>query len=99
ESLEVVGKVRISNTQIWDNEINRYSNDNLYIGFRNTANTILQANGGNVGIGTATPAEKLSVNGRIRAKEIKVETANWPDYIFSEDYKSYSLSELENFIK
>lgn len=42
---------------------------------------------GNVGIGTATPAEKLSINGKIRAHEIKVEMANWPDYVFEQDYR------------
>ncbi|WP_257667170.1 hypothetical protein [Parapedobacter tibetensis] len=54
---------------------------------------------GNVGIGTITPADKLSVNGRIRAKEVKVETANWPDYVFHEDYALQSLPELEAYIK
>lgn len=54
---------------------------------------------GDVGIGTATPKEKLSVNGKIRAKEIKVETANWPDYVFEEGYQNQSLSEIESFIK
>jgi len=53
---------------------------------------------GNIGIGTVTPTEKLSVNGKIRAKEIKVETANWPDYVFSDEYKKMSLSDLERFI-
>lgn len=54
---------------------------------------------GNVGIGTTTPNEKLSVNGKIRAKEIKVETANWPDYVFAEGYKVGTLEELEDYIK
>ncbi len=54
---------------------------------------------GNVGIGTLVPQEKLSVNGKIRAKEIKVETANWPDYVFEEGYQNQSLSEIEQFIK
>jgi len=53
---------------------------------------------GNVGIGTNTPAEKLSVNGNIRAKEIKVEAANWPDYVFEKDYQMPSLTETEAFI-
>jgi len=54
---------------------------------------------GNVGIGTATPSEKLSVNGKIRAHEIKVETANWPDYVFEENYSIPSLAAIENYIK
>src|SRR5690606_16583242 len=54
---------------------------------------------GNVGIGTETPREKLSVNGKIRAKEIKVETANWPDYVFEENYRFPNLKETEHFIK
>ncbi|TKC04716.1 hypothetical protein FA048_18695 [Pedobacter polaris] len=53
----------------------------------------------NVGIGTTTPKEKLSVNGKIRAHEIKVETANWPDYVFEDDYKIASLTEIEKYIK
>ncbi|MGJ1421064.1 hypothetical protein ACR79T_15700 [Sphingobacterium spiritivorum] len=54
---------------------------------------------GNVGIGTEDPTERLSVNGNIRAKEIKVETANWPDYVFAEDYPLTPLPEIEAFIK
>jgi hypothetical protein len=53
---------------------------------------------GNVGIGMDDPLNKLEVNGTIRSKEIIVETANWPDYVFSDDYKMYSLNELEKFI-
>lgn len=54
---------------------------------------------GNVGIGTSKPMEKLSVNGTIRAKEIKVEAEPWPDYVFKEDYPLLSLSETESYIK
>lgn len=54
---------------------------------------------GNVGIGTLSPAERLSVNGKIRAKEIKVETANWPDYVFEDRYELKELETLEEFIK
>ncbi|URC13603.1 hypothetical protein [Flavobacterium sp. B183] len=61
-------------------------------------NTIGNANG-NVGIGTETPKEKLSVNGNIRSKEVKVETVNWPDYVFEEDYKIKSLEDLEKYIE
>ncbi|MCT1526912.1 hypothetical protein [Sphingobacterium hotanense] len=41
---------------------------------------------GNVGIGTSNPSERLAVNGKIRAKEIMVEVANWPDYVFQPNY-------------
>lgn len=51
-----------------------------------------------VGIGTATPKERLSVNGKIRAHEVKVEADNWPDYVFTEGYKSLSLAALAAFI-
>jgi len=54
---------------------------------------------GLVGIGTINPSEKLSVNGKIRAHEIKVEAANWPDYVFDKDYKILGLSELDAYIK
>lgn len=56
-------------------------------------------NGGNVGIGITNPGEKLSVNGNIRAKEVKVEASNWPDYVFEEGYKVETLKGLESYIK
>jgi hypothetical protein len=54
---------------------------------------------GNVGIGTIYPTEKLSVKGKIRAQEIKVEVTNWPDYVFKKDYTLPSLAETEEHIK
>lgn len=54
---------------------------------------------GSVGIGTITPREKLSVNGTIRAREIKIESAaNWPDYVFKKGYQLTPLSEIEKYI-
>ncbi|HWW38511.1 MAG TPA: hypothetical protein VNZ46_04335, partial [Pedobacter sp.] len=53
---------------------------------------------GNVGIGTTDPTDKLSVNGKIRAKEIKVETQNGPDYVFKKGYQLSSLEETEKHI-
>jgi hypothetical protein len=73
-------------------------NMNIVFG-TNGSERIRILNSGNVGIGTAFPAEKLSVNGKIRAQEIKVEMANWPDYVFAKDYKLPSLKETEKHIK
>ncbi len=40
----------------------------------------------------------LAVNGKIRAKEIKVDT-DWADYVFATDYRLKTLEEIESFIK
>ncbi|WP_052266465.1 hypothetical protein [Pedobacter kyungheensis] len=64
-----------------------------------TSRLFLNGQNGNVGIGTVNPTEKLAVNGKIRAKEIKVEASNWPDYVFEEGYKVGTLEGLESYIK
>lgn len=53
-----------------------------------------------VGIGTTSPDPnyKLSVNGKIRAKEVVVDT-DWADFVFEDDYSLMSLAELEHFLK
>lgn len=54
---------------------------------------------GNVGIGTHNPGTwKLAVNGKIRAKEIKVETS-WSDFVFEDHYRLPTLKEVEEFIE
>ncbi|MDB5014379.1 MAG: hypothetical protein JWQ25_2581 [Daejeonella sp.] len=68
------------------------------IGSGNTYALVANANG-NVGIGTLAPTEKLSVKGKIRAQEIKVEMANWYDFVFDKDYNNASLPDVEKFIK
>jgi len=57
-------------------------------------------NDGTVGIGTINPDPnyRLSVNGKIRAKEVVVET-NWSDFVFDDDYKLMPLDELEKSVK
>jgi hypothetical protein len=54
---------------------------------------------GNVGIGVSSPSERLTVNGNIRAREIKVENTNWPDYVFNKSYLLPTLQQTEKHIK
>ncbi|WP_293917993.1 MULTISPECIES: hypothetical protein [unclassified Sphingobacterium] len=65
----------------------------------NGASKVTVLANGYTGIGTTTPTERLAVNGNIRAKEIKVEAANWPDYVFKKDYELKPLSELQSYIE
>ena len=53
---------------------------------------------GNVGMGTTNPGSyKLAVSGKIRAKEVVVETG-WSDFVFEEDYYLMPLPEVERYI-
>ena len=65
-----------------------------------TAEAICISQCGNVGIGIVNVGNsKLAVEGRIAAREIKVTTGNFPDYVFEENYKLLSLSDLEQYIE
>lgn len=60
------------------------------------------SNSGNVGIGTKNPQAKLSVNGNICAKEVRVSLNGspcWPDYVFGEDYSLTPLEDLKRYVK
>ncbi|QEC79315.1 hypothetical protein [Mucilaginibacter ginsenosidivorax] len=54
---------------------------------------------GNIGLNTSSPdpAYRLSVNGKIRAKEIRVETG-WADYVFDKSYELPSLTDIKTYI-
>lgn len=68
--------------------------------YQNGSNPVLSLMGnGNVGIGTEFPNEKLSVNGLIHAREVKVDLNGWPDYVFKKDYKLLSLNDVKSFIE
>ncbi|WP_304064827.1 tail fiber protein [Pedobacter glucosidilyticus] len=77
---------------------------NLYVGNNITnegAKLALKAiHNGNVGIGTSTPDEKLTVKGKIHAEEVRVDlNVPGPDYVFEQDYQLKSLPEIQAFIK
>jgi len=61
-------------------------------------NSYINTNG-NFGIGTNTPDEKLTVNGKIKAQEVLITLDEWKDLVFKEDYKLISIEETESYIK
>jgi hypothetical protein len=70
----------------------------LVFGTSNTARMTLDASG-NVGIGTSSPDQKLTVNGTVHATRVKVETTvPGPDYVFEKDYALPSLEQIKSYI-
>ena len=75
----------------------------------NKSTKLTVATNGNIGIGTTNPDEKLTVNGNIHAKEVRVDLNIPPDYVFDHNYsgisklkpsyKMPSLLEVEEFVK
>lgn len=59
------------------------------------------AGDGNIGIGTKKPSQKLSVNGEVLAKKVKVSVAaeDWPDYVFDSTYQLMPLHRLEQYVR
>ena len=95
--LDIVG-INNDNTfrkvQVWG-QITQNQNDGT--------NTWVGANyfNGNVGIGTTSLTGtdyKLYVETGIRTRKVKVDQVGWPDYVFRNEYKLLSLTDLEKFI-
>ncbi len=83
----------------------RTENTNLFQWLARPANsgteTVLMTltNDGFLGIGTVEPTSILTVDGNIKAEEIKIEVANAPDYVFEDAYVLQSLAEVKDYIK
>jgi hypothetical protein len=61
---------------------------------------IYATNGGNVGIGTTNPGEKLTVNGTVHAKEVIINNnIPVPDYVFAQGYNLLSIPQLKQYIE
>ena len=75
-----------------------------YFGGTVTFNDKIFTNGviqiGNVQPPSGYANYKLSVNGQIAAQEVNVITnAGWFDYVFDDDYKLQTLSDLKKYVK
>jgi hypothetical protein len=67
----------------------------------NNESRIFVAADGNVGIGTTNvtdPDYRLSVQGNVRVRKIRVDQNQWADYVFESDYPLRPLEEVEAFI-
>ncbi len=78
--------------------VGTYSNHPFSIITNKTVKMTVKSNG-YVGIGVSDPTERLTVDGNILTKGIKVNPESVPDYVFKPEYKLRSLSEVESFIK
>ena len=104
--LDVAGEVAINHKAIanYESSLNLLKIGDIdYSGFQTAffdevSNEVVRITKGRVGILTPTPDAALAVNGKIHAKEVKVDLNNWPDYVFLESYELMPLLELENFI-
>ncbi|MFN7373290.1 MAG: hypothetical protein ACK5SK_13495, partial [Cyclobacteriaceae bacterium] len=58
------------------------------------------AENGNVGIGSVNPNQKLTVNGTIYGREVKVDlNVPGPDYVFAKDYALMTLDQVRSYIE
>jgi hypothetical protein len=93
-----VVRASLGNTDV-GNAPMRIESSMLYVvnGATSSVNMTIN-NAGNVGIGTTNPTYKLSVNGTIQTKEVRVESG-WADYVFAPDFTLRPLSEVESYIR
>jgi hypothetical protein len=80
--------------------------DNEIIARDNGATSLLhlQADGGQVGIGlqglTVPAGYILAVDGKAILEEVEVQlSADWPDYVFEDNYKLLPITDLERHVK
>ena len=53
---------------------------------------------GKIGIGIQNPQNALDVNGKIHAKEVKVDLTGWADFVFKSNYNITPILEVEQYI-
>lgn len=94
------------NLQFADNGTNKWAiykstgNDLAIYNYQAGGNyMIFKTSTGYVGIGTSSPQSRLAVNGTITAKEVKVTSTGWPDFVFDDKYSLLSLAQVESYIE
>ena len=89
-----------SNVWRWDFDVDEGSGNNFRLRNMTSATVpFIVTTNGNVGIGTTNPNQKLTVNGTIYGKEVKVDlSVPGPDYVFANNYQLQPLSELKTYI-
>lgn len=85
--LNVVGGVVIGNTYGSDTSKHPQTGGMLVEGSVGIASTV-----------TTSDSCMLKVNGRIKAKEVVVDTTGWADFVFDQNYPLASLNEVEKVI-
>lgn len=81
-----------------------YQTKNVYIGNPFTGSNYVAVNlvTGGVGIGTThtnDPNNRLFVETGIRTRQVTVDQATWPDYVFAPSYKLPSLDSVSRYIE
>ena len=85
-----VGEPGTGGLNFWKPWPNPHGHGNYFLFLSNT---------GNVGIGTNKTPYKLSVDGSVGARSVRVELDSWSDHVFDPNYKLLSLEELACFIQ
>lgn len=81
-NLTATSSIRMGNILLeHTDEINNITNGGIFLNYRNSGNVSLCYGGGNVGIGTNTPAYKLDVNGQMRAGGFHHSSVNSDNYM------------------
>lgn len=95
-----IKSVSSNNQYGWESDLYlRTTRNNSYQSQDIISALVIKGGSGNVGIGTTNPNQKLTVNGTIYGKEVRVDlNVPGPDYVFEKDYDLPSLEKVQTYI-